>query len=95
MANNWANVTNVTSMLGTANDATGGWFWIAMLFMVFVVSWVTMLPFGSTAAFLAAAFGSLVIGTLLAYIGLIGWSWIGMIVGAIIFAFIWIGYNND
>ncbi len=95
MANNFANVTDISSMLATANTSVNGWFWIGIMFMVYVVSWISMLSFGATPAFLGASFGTLIAGILLAYMGLVGWGWIAMLVGSMLLVFLWIGYNQQ
>ena len=94
MATSWAGVNNMSDVLAVANTNTGGWFWVTMLFMVFIVLSASMVAFGIEAAVLAAAFGTLVIGLLFAYMGLVGWGWILMLVGIIVGIFLWISYKS-
>ena len=92
---NWTAVTDTASFLGLANTTTGGWFWIGMLFMVFVVLGISLLKFGFEAAILSSGFATLVIGMMFAYMGLIGWSWILMILGILLVVMLWIGYSSS
>jgi len=95
MATNWTNVTDWKGALAVANDNTGGWYWAAILFMIFIVSFISMLGFGVEASLLGAAFSSLMIGILLVYLGLVGWTWVAISVGVLITTFLWIMYSRN
>ena len=95
MANSWSNVTTVSEMLQMANNSSGGWFWTAMLYMIFVILFVSMLNFGFYVSLLGASFTSLLLGVLLVYMGLVAWTWVAFFVGLIVLMFIWIMFNND
>ncbi len=94
MATNWSNVTNPETFLQIANTNTGGWFWVSMLFMIATVLLISLLPFGFEAALLAAAFAGLMLGLPLAYMGLVGWSWVVMYAGVIVGMILWIMYTQ-
>ena len=94
MATNWTAVTTPETFLQIANSNTGGWFWISMLFMIFAVSLISMLPMGFEAALLGAAFAALMLGIPLAYMGLVAWGWVLMYSGIIILMFLVIMYSK-
>jgi hypothetical protein len=93
-AQNWTNVSDFGGMLAIANDNTGGYFWASMMFMIFIVSFFSMIGFGFEVALLSSAFAGLIIGILLAYMDLVAWSWVVMFAGITILSFIWIMYNQ-
>ena len=95
MATNWTNVTNPESFLQVANSNTGGWFWVSMLFMITSVLLISMLPMGFEAAILASAFAGFLLGMLLAYMGLVAWSWVAMYAGVIVITILWIMYEQN
>ena len=94
MATNWSNVTNAGDFLRIPNTNTGGWFWVSVLWMIFAIMLISMLPFGFTAAILAASFGCLVIGMILVYMNLVSWVWVIMFAGLIVGTFIWTMYSQ-
>ena len=65
-----------------------------MLFMITAVLLISMLPFGFEAALLAAAFAGLMVGIPLAYLGLVGWTWVVMFVGIIVFMILGVMYSQ-
>jgi len=89
---NWSSITTPETFLQIANDSTGGWFWVSMLFMIVAVLGISLLPFGFEAAVMAAAFAGLMIGIPMAYLGIVGWSWVMMYGGVIVFMILWIMY---
>lgn len=94
MGTNWTNITDAGSFIAIPNANTGGWFWTAMLWMIYAILMISMLPFGFEAAILGSSFACLMIGILLAYMGLAGWTWVVMFAGIIVGTFLWIMYNQ-
>jgi len=94
MSTNWTNVTTPESFLQIANNNTGGWFWVSMLAMITIVLVISLLPFGFEAAILASAFAGLMLGMILAYLGLVGWTWVVMYAGVIVAMMLWIMYTR-
>lgn len=92
---NWTNVTDTTSLLATANTNTGGWFWLNMLLMLWIVLGISFIPFGVYPALLGSSFLALIIGIFLAYMGLVAWTWVLGIIGVLIGIFFWIGYSSS
>lgn len=91
---NWTNVTGVDAFLQMPNTTTGGYFWLAMLLLIYIVLFVSMLGFGFTPAIISASFAALMIGILMAYIGLVSWTYVVIIAGVLIFTFIWVMYSS-
>lgn len=94
MSINWTNVTTVGDFAGLPNQTSGGWFWTAMLWMIYAILLISMLPMGFESAILASAFASLMIGVILVYMGLVSWTWVVMFAGILIAMFIWIMYSQ-
>lgn len=94
MGINWSNVTDAGTFAQLPNETTGGWFWTAMLWMIYAIMLISMLPMGFSAAILGSAFGALMIGLIMAYMGLAGWTHVVMFAGIIVAMFIWIMYEQ-
>ena len=96
MANsvNWTNVTDPATFLQVANDTTGGWFWVSMLGMISIVLLISMLPFGFEVALFASAFAGLMLGIIMSYMGLVGWTWVAMYAGIIVIMILWTMYGR-
>ena len=94
MAINWSNVTDAGTFAQVPNTATGGWFWTKILWMIYAIMLISMLPMGFEAAVLGSAFGCLMIGIIMVYMGLTSWTWVIMFAGIIIGMFIWIMYSQ-
>jgi len=92
---NWTNVTEPIGMLQQANVTTGGWFWTGMLAMLWAILLISMLPFGFEAALLAASFGAFMVGIIMAYMGIVAWTWVVMALGMIIGMILWIMYSRN
>ena len=91
----WTNVTDTANFLAVANTNTGGWFWLAMLMMIWIISGTGLLAFGVYPALLASSFATMLIGILFVYMGLVAWTWVAAIVGLMVAIFFWIGYSSS
>ena len=94
MSINWSNVTTVGAFASVPNTNTGGWFWTAMLWMIYAILLISMLPMGFEAAILGSAFSCLMIGIILVYMGLTSWIWVVMFAGILVGMFLWIMYSQ-
>jgi uncharacterized membrane protein len=92
MGTNWAAINTFEDMLVEANKYSP--FWLAILMMLWVTLVITFLPMGTSVALLGGSFLALVMGIFLVYMGLVGWKWLLMIVGVIIFTIIWDALNS-
>jgi hypothetical protein len=79
---NWTEINTFENILTSAN--TYAPFWTGILLMLWVVLVVTFLPFGATVAFIGGSFSAFLIGLLLAYIGLVTWKVVLIMVGVIL-----------
>jgi hypothetical protein len=95
---NWSNVTDLSQLPIQANTATGGDFWMSMLFMLWIVALLTLLAFGWEVALLASSFICLVIGFFLVYADLVAWQYLMVFAGVLLIMFlyiIWTGNKNQ
>lgn len=92
---NYANISNIGDMLSIANQNSGSYFWIGMLFLIFFVATISLSIFGIEIALLASGFIGLIIGILFVYIGIMAWEWLLFFVGLELFMFIYIMWSSD
>ena len=91
---NWTNVTDAGSFAQLPNTTTGGWFWTAMLWMIYAILMISMLPMGMEVAVLGSAFACLMLGMVMLYMGLVSWTFVLMFAGILVAMFIWIMYEQ-
>lgn len=94
MANNFTGITGIGGFMEIANENTAGYFWVGMLFTFMCIIFMSLIGFGVEIALLAAVFVGLMAGILLLYMGLVGWSWIAMIVAVLLATLLWIIYSK-
>ena len=94
MAINWTNVTDAGSFANIPNQTTNGYFWVSMLWMIYIILLISMLPMGFTAAILGSAFSCLMIGIVMVYLGIANWVHVVMFAGILVAMFIWIMYDQ-
>ena len=92
---NWSNVSSMADLPGTANVATGGGFWLAMLYMIWIILLLVMIVYGFETSILVSSFLSLIIGLMLVYANLIAWEWLMPFVAIIIITFLYITYQKN
>lgn len=92
---NWSNVSTMQGFLATPNTSTGGYFWVAILYMLVFVALLALMNFGWEAAVLSALFFGILIGTIMVYMGLVSMIYVGILVGLEIFLFIYIMYSAN
>ena len=80
---------------GAANTATGGSFWLAMLYMIFIIILLILIVYGFEISLMVSSFLSLIIGLLLVYANLIAWEWILPFVAIIIIMFLYVTYQKN
>jgi len=95
MSINWSDVTTVGDFANLPNQNVGeNMFWTAMLWMIYAILMISMLPMGFESAVLGASFACLMIGIIMVYLGIASWTWVVMFAGIIIAMFIWIMYSQ-
>lgn len=95
VTNYFQNMTDISSMMQIPNSQTGGWFWLAMHFMLFIIATITMSATGSiTIALLSAGFLALISGLFAVYLGLFAWKWLLFYVGLLLVLLFYNAWNN-
>lgn len=94
MSINWTNVTSPQDLLGIPNANTGGYFWIAMLFLIWFVLFSVLSTWGTEIALLSSAFVCLVAGILLVYMDLMAWQWCLFFIGFLVMLFLYITWSS-
>lgn len=95
MAINWTDITTWTGILQTANTNTSGWFWTLILYGIFFIALLLMSGWGFEVALLVASFIGFVLGMILAYMGLVAWTWVLVFVGVILIEILYIVWTGD
>lgn len=78
MVNVWMNLTDVSGFLNIPNATTGGWFWSAVLMMLFIILIMALIQWRFEIAMITASFITMIAGTMLMYANLIPW-WVFLI----------------
>lgn len=91
---NWTNATTTAGMMQIANQNSGGWFWTAMLFMVYVVMIISLIGFGIEVALLSANFLAILVSILMVYMGLVSWTIVAFFIGFQSFLFLYIMWSS-
>jgi len=91
---NWSNMTDFGQLPGAANTASGGSFWVGMLYMMWIILMLILMVYGFEVAILTSSFVFLVIGLIMVYAGLIAWTWVLVFVGVILFMFLYIIWSS-
>jgi hypothetical protein len=95
MGINWTNVTDFTEFPSLANDASGGTFWVGMLYMIWIILIILLVSFGFEAAIIVASFLSLIIGLFLVYADLVNFTYVLTFVGVLLVMFLYIAWSSD
>ena len=94
VTNYFTNMTDIGALLQIPNTVTGGWFWLGMQILVFIVSVIALLGSGFEVALLVAGFISLISGLFLVYMELLSWRWLMLFLGVILFILFYTVWNN-
>lgn len=90
---NWSNISNTHQFVAAANEPNQ-WFWTTMLYLIFVVFFITLQVFGFAEAMLASAFIGLLLGTMLLYFGVVNIINVGVFLGLIVISILIIKYDK-
>jgi hypothetical protein len=91
---NWTNVTALSQIPDLANTSSGGTFWPATLIMIFIILVIVLIGFGFEVALMAAAFVTLIIALLLAYVGLVAWTFVLIFMALLLIMFLYVTYSQ-
>jgi hypothetical protein len=88
---NWTNTTNINQILPMANTTTGGWFWAAMLIMLYFVLMLSLLNFGFEMSLLTSSFICFILALMLYMMGGLVTQWIVLVfLGIVLFTILYI-----
>jgi len=90
VAINWSNMTDFGQLPAAANDASGGSFWVGMLYMMWIIMILLMISYGFEVAIVTSSFIFLIVSLLMVYAGLLAWPWALTFVGLLLFMFLYI-----
>lgn len=93
---NWTNATNLARALGDAPNAnTGGNFWLAILWFMWIVALALTATFGWEIALMSASFGALVIGVFMVYFDVLAWQWLIAFAAIDLFMFFYVMWSSQ
>jgi hypothetical protein len=91
---NWTNISSMGDLAQGANTASGGFFWVGMLQMIFVVTLLVLIGWGWEIAILIAAFLGLIISILMTYSHLIAWPYVVQFAAIILIMIVYILWSG-
>lgn len=92
---NWTGVDTPGEFLEMPNNSTGGYFWVGIDLMVFLIIFITLAgTFGWEAGILAASFVGLLMTVFLVYLGLVSFQILGIFIAILLFMFIYIIWSS-
>jgi hypothetical protein len=91
---NWSSINNATAFLNVPNQNSGGFFWVAVLYMIVGALFLAFLNFGFEVAIMVALFIGIILGTLLLYLDLISIVNLGVLIGLELFVFIYLMFSS-
>jgi len=92
---NWTNITDFGQIPAAANTATGGSFWVGILYMIWVILILLTIAYGFEVAIVVSSFAALIIGLLMVYADLVAWQWITTFIGILLFMFLYIIWSSN
>ena len=95
MAVNWTNVTDVQGIINAPNETTGGYFWLVVLFLVWVVLLIGLSWAGIEVALLVAGFIAIVISLMMVYMNVIAFEWSLFFIGLEIFLILYVVWSSS
>ena len=95
MGINWTNVTNAGQLLALPNQNTGGWFWMAINLMIWIILILVFSGFHIEIALMVASFIALIISLFLTYMGLVAWEWCLFYAAWLIFTILYVVWSSS
>ena len=90
---NWSAVGNIGDLLTEANSNSP--FWLMVLGLITAVLFITFNKAGVIVAGLGALFLGFIVGLFLAYLGLVAWFWVLMLLGLLIALIFYVIIGSD
>ncbi len=92
---NWSNVTDFGNLPAQAKIASGGTFWVGMLYMVWIILILVLIGYGFEVAITSASFLAMIIALLLVYSELIAWYHVVTFTGILLFMYLYIMWSGS
>lgn len=87
---NWSDFTDFGQLPALANTASGGSFWVAVLYLLWIIALMGLISYGFITALTTASFLALVAGLIMVYAELIAFKYVLVFIGIILFMFLYI-----
>jgi len=91
---NWTNITALNQIPVEANTASGGYFWLLMLYMIWIVLILLLAYAGFEIALITGTFIALIIGLFFVYGGLVEFTHLLVFLGVLLFMILYVYYSN-
>jgi hypothetical protein len=91
---NWTNITSLSEIPKEANTASGGYFWVSMLYMVWIILILLLAYAGFEIAIITSTFLILILGMGLVYAGLVDFTHLLVFLGVMFFMILYSYYSN-
>lgn len=92
---NWSNMNNFNDFLNNANQSAGNYLFAGIDILVFLTLFISLAGiFPWESAFLSAGFVGIILSLLLAYAGVLNYTFTGIFVGVIIVMMMYIAWSN-
>lgn len=91
---NWSNLTSLNQIPAEANTSSGGYFWVSMLYMIWVLLILLLAYAGFEIAIITSTFIALIIGVVLVYSGLVDFMHLLLFLAVLLFMILYSYYSN-
>jgi hypothetical protein len=91
---NWSNITDFGQIPAAANDASGGSFWVSMLYMMWLIMILVLISYGFEVAIVTASFVFLIVSIIMVYANLLAWEFTLTFAGVLLFMFLYIIWSS-
>ena len=91
---NWTNITDFGQLPAQANNVSSFNFWVAVIFLIFIVLFIMLIGYGFEVAILISGFLAMVLSILLVYADLIPWFYILFFAALLLFMFLYIVWSS-
>ena len=95
MSVNWSTITTAAGMLAAPNSGTGGWFWVGINLMIWVILILVFSGFNIEIALMVASFIALIMSIFLTYMDLASWAWSLFYIGWILFMLLYVIWSSQ
>ena len=94
MSLNWSNITTVQQLLNVPNVNTGGWFYVVVCLLVWIVLIGVFMNWGIRTALLTSSYIALALSLIFHLANLVAFGWVLFFLSWIIFMIIYIVWSR-